>query len=181
MATYTIKCMPEFDIWLSSIKDGFTRIRLARRIDRLQRGLLGDVAPVGEGVHELREFFGPGWRIYFTQRKGMLIVLLGGGAKSTQKEDIASDMADHLQTEEDVANYLTLVLADNDPAELRHALGTIARAKGMSEVALASGLTREALYKALRRTSQPRFDTITKVCAALGVKLVAVPLQSSTR
>lgn len=52
------------------------------------------------------------------------------------------DMADHLQTEEDVANYLTLVLADNDPAELRHALGTIARAKGMSEVALASGLTR---------------------------------------
>jgi probable addiction module antidote protein len=91
------------------------------------------------------------------------------------------DMADHLQTEEDVANYLTLVLADNDSAELRHALGTIARAKGMSEVALASGLTREALYKALRRTSQPRFDTITKVCAALGVKLVAVPLQSSTR
>lgn len=52
------------------------------------------------------------------------------------------DMADHLQTEDDVANYLTLVLADNDPAELRHALGTIARAKGMSEVALASGLTR---------------------------------------
>ncbi len=52
------------------------------------------------------------------------------------------DMADLLQTDEDVANYLTLVLADNDPAELRHALGTIARAKGMSEVALASGLTR---------------------------------------
>jgi len=52
------------------------------------------------------------------------------------------DMADHLQTEDDVANYLTLVLADNDPAELRHALGTIARAKGMSEVALASGLIR---------------------------------------
>ena len=91
------------------------------------------------------------------------------------------DMADYLQTDEDVANYLTLVLADNGPAELRHALGTIARARGMSDVALASGLTREALYKALRRTSQPRFDTITKVCAALGVKLVAVPLQSSTR
>ena len=81
------------------------------------------------------------------------------------------DMADYLKTDEDVANYLTLVLADNDPAELRHALG-------MSDVALASGLTREALYKALRRTSQPRFDTITKVCAALGVKLVAVPLNS---
>jgi len=88
------------------------------------------------------------------------------------------DMADYLQTDEDVANYLTLVLEDNNPNELQYALGTIARARGMSEVALASGLTREALYKALRRTSQPRFDTITKVCAALGVKLVAVPLQS---
>jgi putative addiction module killer protein len=93
IATYTIKRMPEFDIWLSGIKDGFTRIRLARRIDRLQRGLLGDVAPVGKAVHELRELFGPGWRIYFTQRKGMLIVLLGGGAKSTQKEDTARAVA----------------------------------------------------------------------------------------
>ena len=90
------------------------------------------------------------------------------------------DMADYLQTGEDVAHYLTLVLADNDPAELRHALGTIARTRSMSEVAQASGLTREALYKALRRTSQPRFDTITKVCAALGVKLVALPLQAPT-
>jgi putative addiction module killer protein len=89
MITYTIKRMPEFDVWLSGIKDGMTRIRLARRIDKLQRGLLGDVAPVGEGVSELREFFGPGWRIYFIERNGMLIVLLGGGSKSTQKDDIA--------------------------------------------------------------------------------------------
>ena len=59
MIIYTIKRMPEFDVWLSGIKDGLTRIRLARRIDKLQRGLLGDVAPVGEGVSELREFFGP--------------------------------------------------------------------------------------------------------------------------
>ena len=84
MANYTIKRVPEFDVWLSGIKDGLTQIRL---------GLLGDVAPVGEGVHELREFFGPGWRIYFTERKGMLIVLLGGGEKSTQKEDIARAIA----------------------------------------------------------------------------------------
>ena len=93
MSIYTIKRLSEFDVWISGIKDGLTRIRLARRIDRLQRGLLGDVAPVGEGVHELREFFGPGWRIYLTERKGMLIVLLGGGEKSTQKEDIARAIA----------------------------------------------------------------------------------------
>jgi probable addiction module antidote protein len=88
------------------------------------------------------------------------------------------DMAEHLKTDEDVANYLTLVLAENDPTELTHALGTIARARGMSEVARASGLTREALYKALRPTSQPRFDTIARVCTALGVKLVALPAQT---
>ena len=83
------------------------------------------------------------------------------------------DMAEYLKTDEDVANYLTLVLEENDPAELTHALGTIARARGMTEVARASGLTREALYKALRPTSHPRFDTIARVCTALGVKLVA--------
>jgi probable addiction module antidote protein len=88
------------------------------------------------------------------------------------------DMAEHLKTDEDVANYLTLVLGENDPTELTHALGTIARARGMSEVARASGLTREALYKALRPTSQPRFDTIARVCTALGVKLVALPAQT---
>lgn len=58
------------------------------------------------------------------------------------------DMAEYLKTDADVANDLTLVLEENDPAELTHALGTIARARGMTEVARASGLTREALYKA---------------------------------
>ena len=83
------------------------------------------------------------------------------------------DMAEHLKSDEDIAQYLTLVLEENDPAELSHALGTIARARRMTEVARASGLTREALYKALRPSSQPRFDTIARVCTALGVKLVA--------
>ncbi len=88
------------------------------------------------------------------------------------------DMAEHLNTNEDMANYLTLVLAENDPAELTLALGTIVRARGMTEVAKASGLTREALYKALRPSSHPRFDTIARVCTALGVKLVAQPMQA---
>lgn len=53
---------------------------------------------------------------------------------------------------------------------------TIARARGMTEIAKAAGLTREALYKALRPDAQPRFDTVSRVCAALGVKLVALPV-----
>ncbi|MDO9142886.1 addiction module antidote protein [Rhodoferax sp.] len=95
----------------------------------------------------------------------------------TQKIKLADlpvfDMAEHLKTDEDIANYLTLALQDDDPSELTHALGMIARARGMTEVAKISGLTREALYKALRPNSQPRFDTISRVCIALGVRLVA--------
>ena len=88
------------------------------------------------------------------------------------------DMAEYLKTDEDIAMYLTAVLEENEPTELTHALGIIARARGMTEVARASGLTREALYKALRPSAQPRFNTIARVCTALGVKLVAQPLQS---
>jgi putative addiction module killer protein len=86
----TIKRMPEFDRWLAGIRDGMTRIRLAKRLDKVQRGVLGDVAPVGEGVMEMREFFGPGWRMYYVQRGTIVIVMLGGGGKTTQRADIAA-------------------------------------------------------------------------------------------
>ena len=85
------------------------------------------------------------------------------------------DMAEHLDSDQAIAEYLSIVLEENDPAEFAHALGTIARAKGMTEVARASGLTREALYKALRPTSQPRFDTIMKVVHALGLQISVQP------
>lgn len=83
------------------------------------------------------------------------------------------DAARYLDDEAAVAAYLTDILDANDPALLAQALGDIARARGMSEIARASGITREALYKALRPDAQPRFDTINRVCAALGVRLVA--------
>lgn len=85
------------------------------------------------------------------------------------------DLAEHLRSEEDIATYLSLVIEDDDPGELAHALGVVARARGMSQVAEGAGLTREALYKALRPDAQPRFDTVSRVCKALGIKLVAVP------
>lgn len=97
----------------------------------------------------------------------------------TEKTKVADlpefDMAEHLGSDEAVAQYLSIVLEENDPAELAHALGTIARARGMTEVARASGVTREALYKALRPTSQPRFDTIMKIINSLGLKLSVQP------
>jgi putative addiction module killer protein len=58
------------------------------RIDRLQDGNAGDVAPVGEGVSELRLHFGSGWRVYYAERNGQIIILLAGGNKSTQAKDI---------------------------------------------------------------------------------------------
>jgi probable addiction module antidote protein len=86
------------------------------------------------------------------------------------------DFSEHLDSEQAMAEYLTAILEENDPALLAAALGDIARARGMSEIARASGITREALYKALRSDAQPRFDTVNRVCAALGVKLVAQPV-----
>lgn len=83
------------------------------------------------------------------------------------------DIAKHLYSEEALADYLTRVLAQDDPAALAEALGSIARARGMTDIAKASGIGREALYKALRADAQPRFDTIARVFKALGVRLVA--------
>ena len=85
---FTIKQADEFTAWLSRIKDGMTRRRLARRLEKAQAGNLGDVKPVGDGVFEMREHFGPGWRMYYLQRGQVLIVMLGGGDKSTQDKDI---------------------------------------------------------------------------------------------
>ncbi len=88
------------------------------------------------------------------------------------------DITEHLDSEQAIAEYITIVLEDNDPALLAAALGDVARARGMSDIAKSAGIGREALYKALRPTAHPRFETISKVCAALGVKLVAQPIHS---
>ena len=66
---------------------------MIRRLERAANGNLGDVKPVGEGVFEMREFFGPGWRMYYTRRSEILIVMLGGGDKTTQYRDIERAIA----------------------------------------------------------------------------------------
>jgi len=83
------------------------------------------------------------------------------------------DASPYLDSEVSIAAYLTDILEANDAALLAAALGDIARARGMTEIAKSAGMTREALYKALRADSAPRFETISRVCAALGVRLVA--------
>jgi putative addiction module killer protein len=78
-----------FATWLAGLRDVQSRARILKRIDRVKAGNLGDVAPVGEGVSEMRLFFGPGYRLYFVADGETLIVLLCGGDKSTQASDIA--------------------------------------------------------------------------------------------
>ena len=85
---YSIKPLPEFTAWLEDLADAALRGVVVARIKRLERGLLGDAEPVGEGVSELRIHVGAGWRVYFTKRGTQVIVLLAGGSKRTQTADI---------------------------------------------------------------------------------------------
>jgi len=93
------------------------------------------------------------------------------------KELAEFDAAAYLEDETAIAAYLTDILEANDAALLASALGDIARARGMADIAKSAGIAREALYKALRPGSAPRFDTVNRVCAALGVRLVAQPVK----
>lgn len=77
-----------FEDWLLGLKDKITRARIRRRLDRLSEGHYGDVSSVGESVYELRFKFGPGYRIYFGEKEQTIIILLCGGDKSSQINDI---------------------------------------------------------------------------------------------
>jgi putative addiction module killer protein len=88
-----IRKSQRFDAWLSELRDARAVSRILVRIDRIALGLFGDVKPVGEGVSELRIDYGPGYRIYFTQRGRKLVLLLIGGDKRTQARDIRDAQA----------------------------------------------------------------------------------------
>ena len=97
----SIKLTDEFNVWLNGIRDGMTQRRLVKRLRKAALGNLGDIKAVGDGVFEMREHFGPGWRMYYVQRADVLIVMLGGGDKATQQADInrAIELAQSLEDE----------------------------------------------------------------------------------
>ncbi len=80
----------EYVEWIDSLSDVMGRARILVRVERLAAGNPGDVRPVGEGVSELRMDFGPGYRVYFTQRGREIVILLAGGDKSSQSKDIGT-------------------------------------------------------------------------------------------
>lgn len=85
----TIVETDEFTAWIEGLRDDRALARIAQRTARMARGLMGDVRPVGAGVSEARIAYGPGYRLYFVQRGAVVIVLLCGGDKSSQRRDIA--------------------------------------------------------------------------------------------
>lgn len=100
------------------------------------------------------------------------------GSKSIAKVIISDfDPADYLKTPVAIAAYLTEAFETNDHAYICKAFDTVARAKGISDISKATGLSRESLYKTFKETSKPEFDTIRKVMSSLGVKLVAEPIE----
>jgi putative addiction module killer protein len=96
-----IRRSPIYKPWLSKLRDGTARARIVTRIDRLEEGNPGDFRSVGAGVVELRINYGPGYRVYYIQRGGLLILLPCGGDKSSQSEDIKRAKPLALQPDEE--------------------------------------------------------------------------------
>jgi len=88
------------------------------------------------------------------------------------------DASDYLDNEEVIAEYLTVALEDPDPDAFLMAVGDVAKARGIATIAATAGLGRESLYKTLKPGAQPRFDTVRRLLAALGVKLDVVSSHS---
>lgn len=84
----TLQSTAEFDKWLRGLADKIGKARILQRLDSAALGNFGDCEPVGSGVSEMRVHYGPGYRVYFTRRAGVVYLLLLGGDKSSQKRDI---------------------------------------------------------------------------------------------
>lgn len=85
------------------------------------------------------------------------------------------DAADYLETDEDIAGYLTEALATQDTAVIARALGAVARARGMTRIARDTGLSRESLYRALSTEGNPEFATVIRIIEAIGLRLMVEP------
>lgn len=122
------------------------------------------------------------------ERKAQQYLLATGQSISDPISDLSSELpaelsvfdpAEYLDSEEMIAAYLNEMLEEGNPALIAQALGDVARARGMTDIAKETGMAREALYKALRPDSSPRLETIMKVMKAVGLRLVVEPIHQS--
>lgn len=85
---FTVRLTVAFEAWLESLRDKRAQVRIAARLRQAEAGNLGDCKPVATGISEMRVHFGPGYRLYFTRKGNVLVVMLAGGDKSSQARDI---------------------------------------------------------------------------------------------
>jgi probable addiction module antidote protein/putative addiction module killer protein len=152
----------------------------------------GDMEPVGQGSSELRIHFGPGYRIYFHKRGKTIIVRcavaikaprqktsrqpsdwLRNGGSEMVKILTSYDPAEDLTTDEAMATFMAAAFETNDAGYIAHALGVVARAKGMAQIAGQTGLSREQLYRSFSENGNPTLKTTLAVMKALGIELTA--------
>lgn len=88
LMAYELKSTELFEKWLTKLKDRPGKIKILARLDRVQNGNFGDYKQIGEGLYELRFFFGPGYRVYYTIKKDSVVILLAGGSKAAQTQNI---------------------------------------------------------------------------------------------
>ena len=155
--------------WFAGLTDRRARARVLVRIRRLGLGNPGDLRSLGEGVHELRIHYGPGYRVYLVRRGAAGPELVRWLMTRTRTK--AWDAADYLARPEDIAAYLEAALEEGDPRLVAAALGDVARARGMTRLAGEAGLGRESLYKALSRNGNPELATVLRILGALGLRL----------
>ena len=180
-----------FRKWFEALRDDRAKGRITSRIVRLREGNAGDARSLGGGLAELKIDYGPGYRVYYVRKGDRLILLLCGGDKSSQKEDIqrarvvldsqleqnmapnltAFDPSEYLATEEAIRAFLEDAMESGDPKVIAASIGEVARAKGMSQLARQAGMSRESLYRALSEDGNPQLGTVVKVLKALGIQL----------
>jgi probable addiction module antidote protein/putative addiction module killer protein len=188
----------DFDAWLSGLTDQKAKARILGRIRSATFGNFGDCEPIGEGVSEMRIHVGAGYRVYYTRTGSTVYILFGwrrkgfpnerhcqsenNGSRAQKGETMKKkkitykpfDAAEYLDNNAVIAEYLSAAAEDPNPDVFVAALGDVAKARGMAQIAKDAGLGRESLYKTLSAGAHPRFETINSVLHALGVKFAVV-------
>jgi probable addiction module antidote protein/putative addiction module killer protein len=185
-----VKKTDTFLLWLRGLRDVRAIARIQVRIDRLALGNPGNVKSVGDGISELRVDYWPGYRVYFAQHGKTLVVCCVAATSERKIRTLKTpgdwqrsgqmtlkttpwDSAELLDSPESMAAYIEAAFEDGDPSLIAHALGVVARARGMSQLAKEAGLSRDAMYKAFQPDGNPTLQTLTSVMKALGMKLSA--------
>jgi putative addiction module killer protein/probable addiction module antidote protein len=191
-----------FQAWIDSLRDPKSRRRIISRLFRVQQGNYGDVKPIGDGLSELRIFFGPGYRVYFGEDAGTLLLsfagairiakaailrtlkLIGRSIKAVRTLRTLDEFTERYFRDhpEEVDDYLMEIFQDfaedNDTGALLASLRVIARVRGISDMAQKTGMTRQGLQKALSSDGNPRLGNVISIMKAMGYYLVPQKLPS---